>query len=429
MTQWLHDIFILPWRDATSIFWPIVVQGMLVACALGLLGCYLVVRGLSLLGDALSHAVLPGIAIGFFVSQWMGGGSLSSPWIMIGATAMGVAAAVMVHAVHSQSRVKEDASLGIVFTTLFSLGVVLISRYASGVDLDAGCVLYGNIEYFVNLGGDTHRKLYPMAVILGLIVAGIVVFYRPLLISTFDPALAVSVGVSASIVHYALMTTLSLTIVASFESVGAILAVAFLIVPGATARLWTNRMSVMLLAAAGFGILSALLGYWISHENLLNTSAGAAMAAAGFGLFVVSWLLAPRSGLISQWVVRRRLRRQIELENLVKTIAELPAPARGVRATLVNELKWSEQMLTRVAARGAARGWLVKSAAPGDPLVLTPAGEGRAARLAAAHQAWEAYLQAQLNLPKDHVHDAAEWIEHYLDDGELTAIRPAGSDG
>src|SRR5688572_28026270 len=146
-----------------SLFWPILAEGALVAVALGLIGCFLVVRGMSLLGDALSHSVLPGIVVGFLI-----GGSLHSPWILIGATAVGLASAVLVQTVQQHSRVKEDASLGIVFTALFALGVVMINLYAGQADLDPGCVLYGNIEYFA-LGSD-HGAIWLMAGITGAIV-------------------------------------------------------------------------------------------------------------------------------------------------------------------------------------------------------------------------------------------------------------------
>src|SRR6187401_1703016 len=131
-------------RTSLDVYWPILAEGALVSVALGLIGCFLVVRGVSLLGDALSHSVLPGIVLGFLI-----GGSLHSPWILIGATGVGLGAALLVQAVQHHSRVKEDASLGIVFTALFALGVVMINLYAGQADLDPGCVLYGNIEAFL----------------------------------------------------------------------------------------------------------------------------------------------------------------------------------------------------------------------------------------------------------------------------------------
>src|SRR5690606_25784148 len=130
--------------------------------------------------------------------------------------------------VHRQSRVKEDASLGIVFTTLFATGVVMINLLAGQTDLDPGCVLYGNIEYMVL----DPQNIWPMAVVLCVIVVLLVVFYRQLLVSTFAPALAISLGIPAVFIHYATMGVLSLTIVSSFEAVGAILVVALLILPG-----------------------------------------------------------------------------------------------------------------------------------------------------------------------------------------------------
>jgi manganese/zinc/iron transport system permease protein len=344
--------------------------------------------------------------------------------------------------------VKEDASLGIVFTTLFALGVVLISRWGGQADLDPGCVLYGNIEFFTSLDGRMPDEVFPMMVILALIVIGIIVFNRQLLICTFDPALAVSVGIAAWLVHYGLMTALSLTIVASFEAVGAILAVALLVLPGATARLWTHNLAHMLWFSAAFGIIATLVGYWLSHKSVLNTSAGAAIVVAGFFMFVVSWLLAPRSGLISAWRTRRRLRRTIALENLIKAIAEIAAsrivkgearaqppaalrdstngsagasPSASVSLLDLNrELHWTNDSLKGISAAGILRGWISRNA---DSLSLTPAGVARGEKLESAHLAWEAYLQNQLNLPADHVHDAAEWIEHYLEETDLEEIR------
>src|ERR687894_1115218 len=156
--------------ESLSVYWPVLAEGALVAVALGLIGCFLVVRGMSLLGDALSHSVLPGIVVGFLI-----GGSLHSPWILIGATAVGLGAAVLVQTVQHNSRIKEDASLGIVFTALFALGVVMINLYAGQADLDPGCVLYGNIENFII----ERDAIWPMAVIFALVLGGLVLFYRP----------------------------------------------------------------------------------------------------------------------------------------------------------------------------------------------------------------------------------------------------------
>ncbi|HLL89332.1 MAG TPA: metal ABC transporter permease [Tepidisphaeraceae bacterium] len=400
-----------------STFWPILLQGGMVAVALGLIGCFLVVRGLSLLGDALSHAVLPGIVIGFLVAARFGEASLHSPWILVGASAVGLLAAALVQAVHGQSRVKEDASLGIVFTTLFAAGVVMINVYAGQADLDPNCVLYGNIEYFVLHALDGPGAFVPMACILAGILAALVVFYRPLLITTFDPALAVSMGISAAAVHYVTMGVLSLTVVASFEAVGAILAVALLVMPGATARLWTDRLPVMLLLAAAHGLLATALGYWLSHEAVLNTSAAGAICTAGFALFLASWLASPHRGLVTRWVARRRMNETIATENLLKTIMEFGGTVddRG----LAEATRTAPRKQAAAIKRGVVKGWVITGASGHS---LTDAGRARAHRLQHAHELWEQYLRDHVGLPADHVHDAAEWIEHHLSDESVETI-------
>ena len=411
----LWHILADPWTPASlRLYWPILAEGALVSLALGLIGCFLVVRGLSLLGDALSHSVLPGIVIGFLL-----GGSLHSPWILVGATVVGVAAALLVQGVQHHSRVKEDASLGIVFTSLFALGVVMINLYAGQADLDPGCVLYGNIEYMIF----DHHAIATMAVIAALVVAGMLLFYRYLLVSTFDPALAVSLGIPAAAVHYALMGALSLTVVASFEAVGAILAVALLVMPGATARLWTDRMPAMLLFAAGHGVASTALGFWLSHpagplRRFDGTSASGAICAAGFFLFLVSWAVAPRHGLLPRWRVRRRLARVMAMENLLKAVEDRAGAAGAPvpEAALAAELNVAPRDLRTVLARAAGRAWVTTGP---QGIALTAAGKGQSQRLVRAHALWEQYLRAEVGLEADHVHDAAEWIEHYLNDERI----------
>ena len=349
--------------------------------------------------------------VGFLI-----GGSLHSPWILVGATAVGMGAAFLVQSVQSNSRVKEDASLGIVFTSLFALGVVLINLYAGQADLDPGCVLYGNIENFIV----DPRGIWPMAVVLGGVLVGLVVFYRPLLVSTFDPLLARSLGIRANRVHYGLMAALSLTIVTSFEAVGAILAVALLIMPGATARLWTDRMPAMLKLAAVHAVLATLLGYWLSHPAVLDTSASGSISVAGFALFIASWLVSPRHGVLHRAWVRRRLRQTVELENLVKAVEEMGTSA--TPAALAREAGMSGGRMSAVMGRGVSRGWLSRE---GGRVSLTDEGRASARRLQRAHELWEAFLHREVGLPSDHVHDAAEWIEHHLNREKIEGLERA----
>jgi Mn-dependent DtxR family transcriptional regulator len=172
----------------------------------------------------------------------------------------------------------------------------------------------------------------------------------------------------------------------------------------------------MLVFAAGHAIVSTLLGYWLSHNAVLNTSASGAICVAGFGLFLMSWLLSPKHGLVTQSVVRRRLRRTIAMENLLKAIAELERTA-GARASDVQrDLAVGHKSFEATLRRAIDGGWVRREA---DALLLTPAGRARSERLARAHRLWEQFLQQEVGLPADHVHDAAEWIEHHLSDEKI----------
>jgi len=264
-------------------FW-IILTGSLVAVTSGLLGCYLVLRKMAMVGDAISHAVLPGIAIAFLIS-----GSRSSVPMLIGAALFGMLCTFMIELFTKRAKVQEDASIGISFTWLFAIGVILITYFADQVDLDQECVLYGEIAFVVF---ETWLGI-PIAVwTLGglfiLIASFISIGYKGLYITTFDPDYAATLGISVTLWHYLLMGGVSITTVFTFESVGAILVVAFLIVPAATAYLHTNKLHVMLLLSGGLGILSSISGYYLAVW--WNASISGCMVLM-MGLFFVGALI------------------------------------------------------------------------------------------------------------------------------------------
>jgi len=286
-----HHVFVEPWAQAGGGFAWIALMGFLVATACGLVGNFLILRRMALVGDAISHSVLPGIAIAFLVAK-----SRSSLAMFVGALAAGVVTTVIIETIHRKTRVKQDAAIGIAFTSLFALGVILISLFASKVDLDQECVLYGEIafvplEEMVRVGAVTLGpvSVVRMAVVTLLLAVLVVAFYKELLVSSFDPTLAVSLGINSTVVHYSLMAALSVVVVSAFEAVGAILVVAMLILPGATATLLSQRLPVMLgltvLHAALSSVLGIHLGVW------LNCSLAAAVVVAATVLFMLSWLI------------------------------------------------------------------------------------------------------------------------------------------
>lgn len=276
-------------------------------CALSCsqVGTFLVMRRLSLVGDAISHSVLPGIVIAFLFA-----GALDSPWLLIGAGLSGMLATVFIELIHNHSRIKQDAAIGISFTTLFALGVLLLKLYADKVDLDPDCIIHGQVEYVWNyelveiLGIAMPRPTWMLALVaLGTLVV-VTVLYRVLLVSSFDSSLSASFGYHPVLVHYALMAMTSFVVVASFQVVGAILVIALLILPGATGYLCANRLRTILLLAGLHALLSTVLGLLLALQWNLNT--GAAVVLAGGGLFCLAWLFSPLEGVVVK-AIRRRL--------------------------------------------------------------------------------------------------------------------------
>jgi manganese/zinc/iron transport system permease protein len=280
----------------------VILTGILAASACGLIGAFLVLRKHAMLGDAISHAVLPGLVIAFLVTS-----SRNVVPMIIGAGVMGLLTAFLTEFLSSTGRLYKDASLALVFTFLFAVGVILVSWYAGQIDLDQECVLYGEIAYTpwdtVVIGGANYG---PRAVWIlgGMLLANllfILLFYKQLKICSFDPQLAQSVGISARRWHYLLMTMVSLTVVAAFESVGAILVVAMLIIPGATAYLFTHRLGWLLVVAVLIGIVSAVGGFW--SATLFNASIAGSMAVVGgviFGVAALVTKLMTRIGRVSR---------------------------------------------------------------------------------------------------------------------------------
>ncbi|MEQ9460566.1 MAG: metal ABC transporter permease [Phycisphaeraceae bacterium] len=283
----------------------IVVVGALCAMACALPGCFLLLRQMSMMGDAISHAVLPGLAVAFLVS-----GSRSSFGMFVGAAIVGVLTALFTQWVSRFGQVDRGASMGVVFTTLFAIGLLILVQAADKVDLDPGCVLYGAIEFtpldtVAIFGFDIPRAAAVLASVLVINLAVVLLLFKELRLSAFDPELATTVGVNATAMHYLLMTLTAITTVASFEAVGSIIVIAMLIVPPATAFLLTRSLPAMLIISLITAAVSAWLGHvmaltvptWFGFEG---TSTAGMMALAAGLLFLAAWVLAPSDGLLSR---------------------------------------------------------------------------------------------------------------------------------
>lgn len=280
----------------------IILTGALAGGACALVGTFLVLRRMSMLGDAISHAVLPGIAIAFLLT-----GSRSSIPMLLGAALFGVLTSLLVETLHKKGRLQQDAAIGVSFTWLFAIGVILISGFAGAVDLDQDCVLYGEIAYvsldtISFLGYDLPEAVVTLGGIFLANLLFVVIARKELTITSFDPALATSLGISATLWHYALMGMVSLTTVGAFWSVGAILVVAMLIAPAAAAWLLTDRLSTMLWLAVAISVLSSIGGNFLSRA--IDGSIAGGMAVASGVIFALVLFFSPRHGLLGKW--RRR---------------------------------------------------------------------------------------------------------------------------
>ena len=317
-----------PWTEnLPTTFW-IVLMGFLITAACGMIGNYLILRRMALVGDAISHSVLPGLAIAFLLAH-----SLKTVPMFIGALGAGIVTTVLIELIHKKSRVKQDSAIGITFSTLFAIGVILISfGQTDAVHLDAECVLYGEIafvpldlvqtelgpgalsmvknipglnsEMFLNgnLLTIAPPSVIRMAVVTGITLLLIVIFYKELRVTSFVSGLSSSLGINATMVHYALMAMLSVIIVSAFEAVGAILVIAMLILPGATASLLAHRLPPMFGITVLHAALSAVGGIYLA--TWLNCSPAGAMVVAGSVLFALAWVFSPSEGLLRRWLGR-----------------------------------------------------------------------------------------------------------------------------
>ncbi|AXT63315.1 metal ABC transporter permease [Aquimarina sp. AD10] len=285
----------------------------MVAIACAIPGTFLVLRKMALITDAISHSILPGIVIGFFITH-----DLSSPLLIILAAASGVLTVVLVEFIQKTGLVKEDTAIGLVFPALFSIGIIMISKNANDVHLDVDAVLLGELAFApfdrLTIGGADigPKSLWIIGTILLITITLLFAFFKELKVSTFDAGLASALGLSPVVMHYGLMTISSITTVGAFDAVGAILVIALMIAPAATAYLLTNDLKKMLLLSVIFGVSSAIIGYWSAHA--LDTSISGSMTTILGLIFLFVYLFAPNKGLFS--VLYRQKQQRIEVSLL-----------------------------------------------------------------------------------------------------------------
>ncbi|WP_125705881.1 metal ABC transporter permease [Lacticaseibacillus daqingensis] len=252
------------------------ITAIMVGIMSGLIGSFIILRGMSLMGDAISHAVLPGVAVAYMLGIN----------VLLGASVFGILAAMLIGFVAAHSKIKTDTSIGVVFSAFYALGFILISMAESATNLHH--ILFGNILAV------SDSDILTTAIVLALVVLFVVVFYKELLITSFDETFAKTYGLHTQLLHYALMLVLTLVTVSALQTVGIILVVAMLITPAATAFLWTDKLSHMLVMAASFGVIASMVGLYFSYT--FNWASGPAIVIVAAAMFAISFLVSPKQG-------------------------------------------------------------------------------------------------------------------------------------
>ena len=377
-----------------------------VSAAAAMVGTLLVVRRMSLLGDAISHAVLPGIVVAV-----LAGGRPGGPLVIVGAVVAALVTVWLTQVLRDGVGVTEDAGAGVVFTTLFALGVVLVTAAASRIDLDPGCVLYGILELVpfdtISVGGwDVPRAFLTGLAVLVLIGLGLLVSWRLQVFVAFDADAARAAGMPVAAATIALLAATAMTAVAGFEAVGAILVVAMLVVPAAAAELLGRRLSRVMAMAVALAVVGSVSGYLAAWK--WNTNAAGMIAVVLGGEYVMAVILAPEDGLLARGVGRIWLRWRVACEDQLAAV-----------------WRREEAAGTGVAAAAAPHGFVDRLARTWLTVAgrlrrvdgewrLDPRARPAAEMIVRSHRLWEAWLGRHAELPVDHLHPPAEWMEHHL---------------
>lgn len=383
------------------------IASSLVGLMCGILGCFIVLRNMSLIGDALSHAVLPGIFFAFLLVGY------STIGFFVGSTIAGLITAVAISWIQQNVQTKNDAAIGIIFTAMFSLGIMGISwlNQSEGVHLDLKDFLFGNV-----LGISNEDIFLTLGITVYTIIC-VVVFYRQLFITTFQPTIAETMGISAKTIHYFLMLLLSFAIVASLRTVGVILVVAMLITPAATALLLSERLVRVIFLSGIIGVLSAVFG--LVFSILLETTPGPAMTICATFFYFAAVLFSPSQGLIFRYNQNKVERKRVVREDILRQVVKKYPDSSMAIPELSERLGMKGDFLRGYVKRMAQSKLLAYN---DDQIILTEAGLAKAEQLVRAHRLWETYQVKKMGLDSDQIHNEADQIEHFLSEELLDEI-------
>jgi len=379
----------------------------MVGLTCGILGAFIVLRNMSLIGDALSHAILPGVVVAFMIFGY------NTLGFFFGSVLAGLLSAVLITWIQQNIKTKNDAAIGIVFTAMFSIGVIGISSISrTGVHLDLKDFLFGNVL------GVSNEDLIMTGIVMVMVVLSIIILYRYLFASTFQPTIASTMGIPVKLMHYYLMLLLSFSVVAAMQTVGVILVVAMLITPASTALLLTDRLPRVLITAGILGFLSSLSGLCLSI--LYEMPPGPAIAVTATFLYLVVALLAPGNGFIAKLVRRKRQHQKIIYEDILKEVFKMSFSSKTDFKSLGEKLTISSPRLKKLVQSLSNQKLIVQDKA--GTLVLTETGRTQANSLIRAHRLWESYLVQEMGMDATQIHPEAEQYEHILTSDQVDEV-------
>jgi len=395
----MYELFIAPLTE--TYFQKALIGGSIVAIVAGVVGCLVVLKRMAFLGDALSHAMIAGVAGGYLVMKLLFGAEAHAPGMLLGSLIAAIATVALISFVSRISRVKEDTAIGIMYTGIFALGVVVVSIFRHYIHIDLMHFIMGDIL------GVADSDLWVSAFVAAIVLSILIVFFRHFQLATFDPVMAASIGLPVLLIDYVLTTCVSLVVVSAVSMVGVILVVGLLITPAATAYLLSDRLDRMMWLAALFGVTSVVGGLYLCVW--LDSAGGGAIMLFCTLQFLVVLAVAPKYGLFARWLRLRNLVPQQVIEDILTTILRYK---KTTPLEMVQQYVHSGKEITRALQRMIQDGLIIGN---DNGYSLTENGKKEANKVLRAHRLWEAYLK-KIGTPEEQLHPTAHKLEHISDE-------------
>ncbi len=394
----LYDLFISPLTE--TYFQKALIGGCIVATVAGVVGCLVVLRRMAFLGDALSHAMIAGVAGGYLVMKMLFGAEAHATGMLLGSLFAAIATVALISFVSRISRVKEDTAIGIMYTGIFALGVVAVSIFRQYIHIDLMHFIMGDIL------GVADQDLWVSAFVAATVLSTLILFFRHFQIATFDPIMAASIGLPVLLIDYLLTTCVSLVVVSAVSMVGVILVVGLLITPAATAYLLSDRLDRMMMLAALFGSTSVIGGLYLCVW--LDSAGGGAVMLFCTLQFLVVLAVAPKYGLLARWMRLKKLVPQQAVEDVLTTILRY---GKTTPLSVIRQYAEESKGMRKVLENMVDNDLIIAEA---DGYSLTEEGSKEAGKVLRAHRLWEAYL-ATIGTPQEELHPTAHQLEHISD--------------